>query len=392
MSTDSTAAEASNLRVDQARLLIGRFLDGRPGRTSDAYAADLEEFAHHQGTEPAETIACLLEGGPEAADRTVLAYAVALARRGRARATIARRLTTLRSLVRLAHDLGQVPWTLSVPDADEISAAVDRMPAGDNPHYLFPRDPSEVDRLDIQHYALKATLGVDHLAPIPEPRRVLDAGAGTGQWGFDLLRQFPHCLVVGLDLVPGKLVRPPGYRFVKGNLIHGLPFSDGAFDFVHQRLLAAGLPLASWPAVVADLARVARPGGWVELVEAPWEADDVGPATEGLLEILRRMTASGGLDPRREVFDSLGRYLEQAGLVEVTWRDVALPVGAWGGDVGSLMETDLRAGFMRLCEAMQSRGLITEAEARERIKAAAQEATQRRMALHFAFAFGRKPG
>lgn len=386
------AAEDSNLGIARARRLIDRFLDGRPDRTSDAYGGDLEEFASHQGVEAAESVACLLEGGAEAARRTVLTYAVALARRGRARATIARRLTTLRSLMRLAHDEGQVSWTLTLPDADEISAAVARMPAGDNPHYLFPRDPSEFDRLDIQHYALKATLGSDYLAPIPEPHRVLDTGAGTGQWGFDLLERFPRCLVVGLDLVPGRPLRPPGYRFVKGNLIHGLPFADGVFDFVHQRLLAAGLPLASWPAVVADLARVTRPGGWVELVEAPWEADDVGPATEGLLELLRRMTASAGLDPRRQVFDSLGRYLEEAGLEEVDWRDVALPVGPWGGEVGSLMATDLRAGWMRLCEAMQSRGLITEAEARERIQATAREAAERRIALHFAIAFGRKPG
>jgi ubiquinone/menaquinone biosynthesis C-methylase UbiE len=68
--------------------------------------------------------------------------------------------------------------------------------------YLLPRHASEVDRLDVQHYALRETLGVNHLAPIEPPRRALDVGCGTGQWAFELCKRHPGALVVGLDLVP----------------------------------------------------------------------------------------------------------------------------------------------------------------------------------------------
>src|SRR5215467_3249923 len=105
--------------------------------------------------------------------------------------------------------------------------------------YLFPRHPTEIDRLDIQHYALRRALGADYLAPISRVDRVLDVGAGNGRWGYDLCAEFPRAMVVGVDLVSGKPGPPAGYRFVRANLLHGLPFAEDAFDFVHQRLLAS---------------------------------------------------------------------------------------------------------------------------------------------------------
>jgi hypothetical protein len=50
--------------------------------------------------------------------------------------------------------------------------------------YMLPRRPSEVDRLDVQHYALREALGANYLAPVKGPALVLDVGSGTGQWAF----------------------------------------------------------------------------------------------------------------------------------------------------------------------------------------------------------------
>lgn len=266
---------------------------------------------------------------------------------------------------------------------------------GRSVHYLLPRDPSEVDRLDVQHYALRGAVGADFLAPVRDPRRVLDVGAGTGQWGFDLLERFPDAEVVGLDLSPPKSGAPPGYRFVEANLIHSLPFRDGEFDFVHLRLLSAGVPLAAWPDVVADLARVTRAGGWVELVEFQWDvdcADDAAPASKRLLELTRQMAARAGLDGDGQVFRSLDHHLRDAGLQEVSRREVAVMVGPWGGTVGALMATDIRSGATRLCEAMEGRGLISADAAEDLIQASCREVDEGRMTGCFAFAFGQKSG
>src|SRR5690242_21232433 len=79
--------------------------------------------------------------------------------------------------------------------------------------YMLPRHETEIDRLDVQHYALRAALRGNHAAPLGRPAAILDVGSGTGQWAYDLCLEFPDALVVGLDLVPGKVGhRPPNYR------------------------------------------------------------------------------------------------------------------------------------------------------------------------------------
>jgi SAM-dependent methyltransferase len=248
-----------------------------------------------------------------------------------------------------------------------------------------------MDRLDIQHYALRGTLGANYLAPAGSPARVLDVGCGTGQWGFELSGEHPSALVVGLDLVTGKPGAPERYKFVRGNVMQGLPFGDGAFDFVHERLLVSGVPAAAFPALVAELVRVTAPGGWVELVEVPWRIDGAGPAAQRLVDLTRELSDSLGLDTVGEVHRSLDHYLTDLGMAGVARQDVSVPVGAWGGQVGSLMVTDFRSGTTRVCEALQARGRITAQEARTFIREAQEEWENGRMSYPFAIAYGRRP-
>jgi SAM-dependent methyltransferase len=375
----------------RARELLVRFLADRKDRTIEAYTIDLDDFARFLGTRRDGAVARLLAAGPATAWRIVLEYGTDLRRRGRAPATIDRRLNTLRALVRDANHQGLVDWQLQMPDADDISTAMERLPATESEHYLFPRHVGEVDRLDIQHYALRETLQANHLAPVVDPARILDAGSGSGQWGFEMCQQFDSALVVGLDLVSGKPGPPPRYRYVRGNLLQGLPFADGQFDFVHQRLLTAGLPVPSWPAVVAELSRVTRPGGWVELVELAFEAERAGPAERRILDVGRRFMESLALDTTGLVYRSLDVYLREAGLTNVTRHDTTVPVGHWGGAVGRLMVSAVRAGATRVLEVIQARGMLTDEEARALLLEALVEWEDGSMAYPAAVAFGQKP-
>jgi SAM-dependent methyltransferase len=376
--------------IARAHGVLDRFLARRQSRTSAAYTLDIEEFAGFAGQPAALAVAQLLAAGPIAG--RLLDYAVHLREWGRAQATVNRRLGTLRALLRMAVDLGLVDNTIRMPNENQIRAATEEPPT-DCPHYLFPHHPGESYRLDVQHYALWAALRANFLAPVDEPGLVLDVGCGTGRWGLEVCGQFPGALVVGLDLVAGELERHLSrYRFVKGDVLRGLPFADGRFDFVHQRFLLAGVPLASWPEVVADLARVTQAGGWVELTEIPWQIEGAGPATERLLALGRELAASRGLDPGRVVFDSLDGYLRQVGLENVTRRDLSIPIGEWGGRVGSLMATDGRAAFTRLCEAPQARSRLSAGEARQLIQEALAEWERGTMAAPCAIVFGQKSG
>jgi SAM-dependent methyltransferase len=257
--------------------------------------------------------------------------------------------------------------------------------------YVLPRHPAELDRLDVQHYALLEALGANYLAPLQLPARVLDAGAGTGQWAYDLCAEFPAALVIGLDLVAPKPGQPAGYRAVRGNLLQGLPFADARFDFVHQRLLMLAVPVRSWAALLDELVRVLQPGGWLELVEGNVEFESAGPATEQLAELLRRLARSSGIDSTGLIFGSLQDHLRQRGLSHVKRRTFALPLGQWGGRAGSLLASDCRAMYLRLANVFEARFGLPAAECYDLVTGAQLEWEQRHTTYSFAVAFGQKP-
>ena len=376
---------------DRAAALIAEFLDGRPDRTRQAYGNDIKEFAALLGCAPADAVARLLGGGSRAARALVIDYAVDLRRRGRAPATVQRRLATLRALVGSVADAGGIDWTLEIPTEPVVARALDERAGGSVP-YMLPRHPSEIHRLDVQHYALQAAVGRIYLAPIGAVGCVLDVGTGSGQWAFDICSTFPEARVIGLDLVTGKPDWPSGYRLVRANLLAGLPFADAQFDFVHQRFLAAGVPVAAWPGVVAELVRVTRPDGWIELTESVMGLPGLGPANARLMGIAQAITSRLGLDTGRVVMDSLDDHLRTAGATDVVRREVSLPIGRWGGEVGALMATSMRAACSRLVEIEVAQSRLTVEESGELVGQAQEEWERHRTEWTVAIAWGRRPG
>ena len=262
--------------------------------------------------------------------------------------------------------------------------------------YLLPMDLGEVNRLDFQHYVLRAILRGNYLAPIQQPRRILDVGCGTGQWAFELARQFPQAEVIGFDLEPAKTSSSPpaNYRFVQGDLLQGLPFDNNSFDFVHQRLLFLAIPLSGWPGAVQELARVTAPGGWVELLELGTALQDwmpSGSATQELWQLWATLAAIRGLDTEGIVTRSLAHYLADAGLTHVQHQPIAVPLGAWGGRLGSLMALDASEAWKAISVPMGARSGKTEQEVLAIINQASQEWSEFRTFCHFAVAYGQKP-
>jgi hypothetical protein len=102
-------------------------------------------------------------------------------------------------------------------------------------------------------------------------------------------------------------------------------------------------------------------------------ASPAGPATERLAGLAYQIGRTLGLDTAEVIFRSLDQGLRRAGLTSVERRYYQLPVGEWGGQVGSWMATDVRAGFTRMCSLFEARRLLARDEGRKLIGEAMAE-------------------
>src|SRR5579884_3542518 len=68
--------------------------------------------------------------------------------------------------------------------------------------YELPKDLEEINRLDFQHFMLRFLLKGNYVAPVRNPRNILDVGCGTGRWGMEISYVFPNARIVGVDMVP----------------------------------------------------------------------------------------------------------------------------------------------------------------------------------------------
>ena len=209
--------------------------------------------------------------------------------------------------------------------------------------YFLPNDTREINRLDFQHFLLRYAVQRNYLAPIQDPKGILDVGCGTGRWAHELATQFPRTKVFGLDVdssvaKAGNTI-PTNYRFITGNVLQELPFPDMTFDFVHQRFLHMALPVNSWNRVVQELVRVTRPGGWVELVESDLLIQRPGPAMQQLTEWSFTIARTRGIDPRVSI--NIGNFLAAARLTNIQTYRIDLPVGSWAGRLGNMTASDM---------------------------------------------------
>ncbi|HLH71632.1 MAG TPA: hypothetical protein VKY90_22055, partial [Candidatus Dormibacteraeota bacterium] len=96
------------------------------------------------------------------------------------------------------------------------------------------------------------------------------------------------------------------------------------------------------------------------------------------------------LDTTEAVFKALDEYLRQAGLEQVTRREELLPVGEWGGQVGSFLATDFRTAGQRLVELLRAQSPSAAEEAADLLRQAMDELEQSQTVWPLAIVLGRK--
>ncbi len=229
-----------------------------------------------------------------------------------------------------------------IPPEDEFLWVEGRRHIKGQP-YLMPADQQEYNRLDFQHYLIRYAMQCNYIAPLDNPRGILDVGCGTGRWAHEIANAFPQAKVFGLDIntieTKTEEAIPRNYRFVKGNVLEELPFPEMTFDFVHQRFLHVAIPFKKWPYVVSELLRVTRRGGWIELAESDQIIQRAGPAVAQLAQWGTQLSKQRGIDT--QICSRLPLLLESAGVVNISSYRIDLPLGNWAGRIGNMTATDI---------------------------------------------------
>jgi ubiquinone/menaquinone biosynthesis C-methylase UbiE len=114
--------------------------------------------------------------------------------------------------------------------------------------------------------------------------KLVDLACGSGAFLVDLTRTFPRACVTGLDLSPAYLAEAharSGAEVVQAAAEH-LPFADASLDAMTCVYLFHELPPKVRPLVVAEIARVLKPGGVLAFADSVQASDE--PELARLLE------------------------------------------------------------------------------------------------------------
>ncbi|KAJ3260591.1 hypothetical protein HDU77_001279 [Chytriomyces hyalinus] len=244
-------------------------------------------------------------------------------------------------------DEDAVFWHPSQDDSDREYHKVD------SSNYFLPSDMQEQTRLDLQHHML-VMLFKDLIicTPVKEimtkkSTKVLDVGCAMGTWLDAVYRIYLNPEYHGVDIADelNQWEKMSMAKCIFGNVLEGLPYEENTFNFVHQRLLFTGVPKTKWPAVIAELARVTKSGGWIQLLEYDVVTYRQGPASKALGGTFAAMLDKRGMDIHAG--SNLVRYMNEASsnsggsmsLTNISQKTVSCPIG-WGGKVGELFAQD----------------------------------------------------
>lgn len=241
------------------------------------------------------------------------------------------------------------------------------------PTYMLAKDAEETRRLDYQHYLVLASTregqkpGRTYFAPVHNPQRILDVACGTAIWALGMAQRFRQAQVYGFDADPLPVERrqrlyaargealPPNFHFEQVDALRPFPWPDGFFDYTFARFVGAFIPEQRWPDVLAEMTRVTRPGGYVEVMEGDYPTC-AGKHATVLLEAVRSLVLRKKLHPNVRAY--LIPLLEGAGLTNIETRDIHfLPDGPKPQQRKLVMNVFL--GFKSIKPALLQANIIT---------------------------------
>ncbi|KJK67801.1 Methyltransferase domain protein [Aspergillus parasiticus SU-1] len=244
--------------------------------------------------------------------------------------------------------------------------------------YVFPIDEQELDRLDMQHHMFKlVNNGRLYLAPLQDPKRMLDIGTGSGIWPIEMGTNFPHLLdithtsrsallacnhvltvrylvaalfpnavIIGTDLTSVKETEAPeNVHFLLDDAAEDYwLWEPDYFDYIRLAHLTGAMP--SFKELLRKSLEHLTPGGWLECHEMdpkpmcddgtmPPENEEGGRSAFALHDWWRAQHRSGQFtDPPRQfrIAHRIERSMRESGFVDIQQRIKKVPTNPWPSD------------------------------------------------------------
>ncbi|EXJ81603.1 hypothetical protein A1O1_07668 [Capronia coronata CBS 617.96] len=227
--------------------------------------------------------------------------------------------------------------------------------------YYMPNDEPEQERLNLQHHAGHLALGKrDFLAPLADPRKVLDLGTGTGIWAIDMGDRFPGAEILGVDLSPIQPnAVPPNVKFEVDDVEDNWTFREDWFDLIFSKDMLAG-SIADFRKYFEQAYKHCRPGGYFELHELNTNihSDHYTIPEDSSIKQWGALMRQGIQVMGRHLdlnFDELANLLRDVGFQDVTVTPYKQPIGQWPSD--PVMRQSGAIQLVALLEGMESMSL-----------------------------------
>ncbi|KAI9741803.1 MAG: hypothetical protein M1834_000189 [Cirrosporium novae-zelandiae] len=199
--------------------------------------------------------------------------------------------------------------------------------------YYMPNDEAEETRLNIFHQLYLLILdGRVTKAPIRrDVKRILDVGAGTGDWAIGMAELFPHAQIIATDINMFDMTSlPPNVSFQIDDAEDEWTFTE-PFDLIHIRGMMGAFD--DWDQVYCEAYEHLKDGGILEISDYDSKAvlDSVsGPYTNMLASALISAADESG---RPYNINHLKRSaLEAAGFSDIRTTTINVPIGTWPTD------------------------------------------------------------
>lgn len=184
-----------------------------------------------------------------------------------------------------------------------------------------------------------------------------------------------------------------------------LPYEDNTFDLIFMRCMVDIIPDEDWDALLSELARIMKKGGYIECVEAYPDLLDAGPATNTIMQCKRAAADAEFFHciPLAHLFimtvinQTPSNIPQQPGSPTATMmqnplpnriatmnqlkgmqiKHIHTPVGRYGGAVGSLLLEHWERVIQSSRQKWVQNKLITEKQLAATIKDFQEEVEQR---------------